>query len=64
MTEILNPGPISNGTLENRDRRGTDLELILDKREVSNDIPSPLAVDEVVSGCRYAGASPSIGDAL
>lgn len=64
MTDILKSGPISSGTFENSDRRGTDLELMLDNRELSNESPSPLAVDVFVSGCRYAGASPSLGDVL
>lgn len=60
---MLNPGPISRGTLENSARRGTDLELIDDKSELRSDIPSPPDVD-VLAGCENAGVSGSVAEAL
>lgn len=63
-TEILKFGPSSNGMLENCARRGTDLELILDKRVLSRDIPSPVAGEALELVCKYVGASRSEGEAL
>jgi hypothetical protein len=60
---MLNPGPISSGTLENNARRGTDFELIDDKRELSSEIPSPPEVDAFV-GWVKTGASGSIDEPL
>lgn len=58
MTEILKPGPISRGALENKARRGTDFELIDDRRELRREIPSPPDVDGFAAW-ENAGASGS-----
>lgn len=52
LTEILNPGPISNGKFANRARFATALEFIEERSDFSRDIPS--FVDDV-------GATPEIG---
>lgn len=64
MTEILNPGPISNGMLENKARRGTDLEFMEDRSDASREIPSPPAAESLEEVGGKAGASGSVGEAL
>ena len=62
LTEILSPGPISNGRL-NKALFATALELMEDKSEFNGEIPSPELT--VFVGCeRGAGASRSVGDEL
>ena len=63
FTEILKPGPISNGRLENKARLATALEFMEDSREFRRDIPSP-ANDVLIKLEIGAGASGSAGDAL
>ena len=63
LTEILKPGPISNGTEENRALFATALELMDERREVSREIPS-LVDDGATPPETGAGASGSVGDAL
>ncbi len=63
MTDILKPGPISNGTEEKSARRATALELMDERREVSREIPSAVDVGAVVPDMG-AGASGSVGLAL
>ena len=63
LTEILKPGPISNGTEENRALFATALELMDERREVSREIPS-LVDDGATPPEIGAGASGSVGDAL
>lgn len=63
LMEILRPGPISKGMLENKARLGADLELMFDKSDCNRVRPSPLAeaLEALVTG---AGASGSDGMAL
>jgi len=63
LTDILSPGPISNDRFENSARLGDDFEAMLESRDCSNEIPSPLdeAFEALVMG---AGASGSASVAL
>ena len=63
FTDILNPGPISNGKFEKSARRATALELIDDRRELRIVTPS-FAADGAFPVARGAGAAGSRGAAL
>ena len=63
FTEILKPGPISNGTEENRALFATALELMDERSEVSREIPS-LVNDGATPPDTGAGASGSVGEIL
>ena len=63
LTEILKPGPISNGTEENRALFATALELIDERSDVSSEIPS-LVDDGATRPEMGAGASGSVGKGL
>ena len=63
LTDILKPGPISNGTEENRALLATAFELMDESSEVSREIPS-LVNDGAIPPDTGAGASGSVGDAL
>lgn len=63
FTEILKPGPISNGTEENRALFATALELMDESRDVSREIPS-LVNDGASPPEMGAGASGSVGEEL
>jgi hypothetical protein len=60
LTDILNPGPISNGRFVNKARFATCFELIFEIRELRRDMPSlpdeALMLDELSTG-----ASKSVG---
>lgn len=61
--DILKFGLNSSGILK-RARRGTDLELTDDRRELSSEIPSPPALGTWVPAAVNADASGSPGAVL
>ena len=63
FTDILKPGPSSNGTEENRALSATAFELIDESSDVSREIPS-LVNDGAIPPDTGAGASGSVGEAL
>lgn len=63
FTDILKPGPISNGTDEKSALLATALELMDVSREERREIPSLVEVGAVVPETG-AGASGSVGMAL
>lgn len=60
FTEILNPGPISNGRLENRARLAICFELTFEIREFNKDMPS-FPVEGFMAVELRTGASGSVG---
>ena len=63
FTDILKPGPISNGTEENRALFATAFELMDESSDVSREMPS-LVNDGAIPPYIGAGASGSVGEAL
>ena len=63
LTEILKPGPISNGTEEKSALLATAFELIEERREWSRENPSLVEL-RAVAPAMGAGASGSKGLAL
>ena len=63
FTDILKPGPISNGTEENRALFATAFEFMDESSDVSREIPS-LVNDGAIPPDVGAGASGSVGEAL
>ena len=63
FTDILKPGPISNGIEENRALFATAFELMDESSDVSREIPS-LVNDGAIPPDIGAGASGSVGEAL